>query len=164
MNALRNAEAGGEKQAGQSILPDAAGGEVNSEGIKGPDPGCCLCAACPERIFGAEVDRDAGEGAEQTVDGEDDESRSERIDAEEPEDAGEKRWIERRLDCCGPAQGVVRRTESMPAGQSARNPAHLPAKLLVKFIRVGQTAIREEDHNQTNGEGHKNDDRNQPAG
>jgi len=52
----------------------------------------------------------------------------------------------------------------MSAGHGARYPAHLPAELLVEFIRVGQTAIREANHDQANGKGHKNDDGKQPAG
>jgi len=164
VKALRDAEAGCEQQPGQGILPYAAGGEVNGKGIKGPDPGRNPRAAHSEGIFGAEVNRDAGEGAQQAVDGEDDESRGQRIDAEELENNGEQCRIERRLDGGGPADGIIRRAESMTAGQRARNPAHLPAELLVVFIRVGQVAISEADHHQADGKGHKNDDGKKPAG
>ena len=52
----------------------------------------------------------------------------------------------------------------MPAGQGARDPAHLPAELLVVFIRVGQIAIGEADYHQADGKGRKNDEGKKPAG
>ena len=163
MDALRDAKAGGEEQAGQRILPDASGGKVDGKGIKGPYPGRNPSATRAEGIFRAEVDRDAGEGAEQAVEGEDDKSRGKRVDAEEPEDDGEESGIERRLKRGGSAPGKVRRTVPVAAGQRARNPAHLPAELLIEFIRVGQTAISEADHHHADGERGQNDCGKQPG-
>ncbi len=162
VNALGDAKAGGEEQAGERIFPDAAGGEVDGEGIKSPDPGRNLCAARAQRVFRAEVNGDASEGAEQAVESEDNKSRGKRVDAEEPEDDGEESGIERRLQRGGPAPGEVRRTVPVAAGQRTRNPAHLPAELLVEFICVGQIAISKEDHNHANGKRRKNNCGKQP--
>ena len=107
MDALGDAEAGGEEQAGERVFPDAAGGKINGEGIESPYPGGDFCGARAERVVGAEVDGDAGEGAEQAVGGENYESRGKRVDAEEAEDHGEQRGIERGLHGCGSGPGPV---------------------------------------------------------
>jgi hypothetical protein len=86
VNALRDAETRGEQQTGERVLPNAAGGEINCEGIKSPGPGGDFGAAKSERVFGAEINGNAGERGEQAVDGENDECRGEGIDAKEAED------------------------------------------------------------------------------
>ena len=166
VNPLRNAETSGEQQARERVLPNPAGGKINSEGIKRPSPGGDFCAAQAERVFGAEVDGNAGERGENTVDGENDERRGERIDAKEPEDEGKQSGIERGHDCGGPAQRPVRRGKSVAGGEGARDPAHLPAECFIVFVSVGQVAIGEEDDHEADGQRYRHCGQNlaQPAG
>jgi len=52
----------------------------------------------------------------------------------------------------------------MAAGQCPRDPAHLPAELLVVFVSIGQVAIGEADHDHADGERSQDDDWQQQAG
>jgi hypothetical protein len=102
----------------------------------------------PERVIGAEVDGDAGEGTEQAVDGEDDEGGRERSRRRRGGRPREQRGIERRLHGRGAGPGPVGRAEAVAGGEGAGDPAHLPAEGLVELVGVGQVAIGKADQDQ----------------
>lgn len=134
MKALCEAETGGEEEPCQSVVPDPGCGEIDREGVKDPRPGGKAGNPAADCVFCAEVERNAGESGEETIDREHCDGGLRRIDAEDAKDRREEIGKDGRNEGGGTGEWIERGTEAVAQCYRTGYPSHLPAEFR-KVIR-----------------------------
>jgi len=158
MKALAEIETGGKEKAGEGVVPYAGGGEVDSEGIDGPEAGGKGGGPVSECIAGAQVERDAGESGEETVNREDSDSGGGGVDAEDAKDRCEKVRIEGRDEGGGAGCGPEGGAEAVALGDGAGDPAHLPPEIVEVVAGVDGLAEDAGDEDEAEDKGGEDND------
>jgi len=134
MKALRDTKTGSEEKTGEGVVPDPARGEIDCEGVKDPRPSGKGGDPAAPHVFCAEVEGNAGESGEETVNREHCDGGLRRIDAKDAKDPSEEIGKDRRNEGGGAGEWIERGTEAVAQCDRTGDPTHLPAELR-KMIR-----------------------------
>ena len=126
------------QQRRQTCLPHPARAPVHYGGHHGPQPGRPHRQPFAETSSGDQKNGDASEGRKYAVDAQQHDCRGVRINPEQLEDSGNKKWIEWRFPCRRPRGGAERIAETLALRERAPDATHFPAKaeVVVKGLEL----------------------------